>query len=58
MVGKPVEHAAGPDRGELLAVADSDQLRSRALHEPGQSIEALELLIYSPETVRLAGYTC
>ena len=41
VAGEPVEHAAGPDRGELLAVTDSDQLRPGALHELGQGIEAL-----------------
>jgi len=39
--GEPVEHAAGSDRGELLAVAPSDQLCPGALHEPGQGIKAL-----------------
>jgi hypothetical protein len=38
--GEPVEHAAGADRGELLAVAHCDQLRSGALHEPSQGVEA------------------
>ena len=41
VLGDAVEHAAGADRGELLAVADGDQLRSRALHELGEGVEAL-----------------
>ena len=41
VAGEPVEHAAGADRGELLAVADSDQLRPGALHQLGQRVEAL-----------------
>ena len=40
-LGEPVEHAAGADRGELLAVTDSDQLRPGALHQLGQRVEAL-----------------
>ena len=39
--GEPVEHAAGADRGELLAVADRDQLRSGALHQLGERVEAV-----------------
>ena len=41
VVGEPVEHAAGADRGELLAVTDRDQLRPGALHQLGQGVEAL-----------------
>jgi hypothetical protein len=38
--GETVEHAAGADRGELLAVPDGDQLRPGALHKGGQGIHA------------------
>ncbi len=41
VIGEPVEHAAGADRGELLAVADGDQLRPRVLNKRGQGVEAL-----------------
>jgi len=41
VLGEPVEHAAGADRGELLAVADRDQLRFGALHQLGQGVQAL-----------------
>ncbi len=40
-LGDAVEHAAGADRGELLAVADGDQLCSRALHKLREGVEAL-----------------
>ena len=40
-LGEPVEHAAGADRRELLAVADRDQLRPGALHQLGQGVQAL-----------------
>ena len=38
---EPVEHATGTDRGELLAVADSDELRPGVLHQPGEGVEAV-----------------
>ena len=41
MLGEPVEHAAGADGGELLAVAYGDELCSGALHERGERVEAL-----------------
>ena len=41
VVRDAVEHAAGADRRELLAIADGDQLRSRALHKLGEGVEAL-----------------
>ena len=41
MAGEPVEHAAGADRGELLAVADGDQLRPGALDELGEASRRL-----------------
>jgi hypothetical protein len=37
--GEAVEHAAWADRGELLAVADCDQLRSRALYQLGERVQ-------------------
>ncbi len=38
--GQPVEHPSWADRGELVAVADRDQLRPRALHQLGERIHA------------------
>ena len=39
--GEPVEHASGTYRGELLTVANRDQLRTCALDQLGEGIEAL-----------------
>jgi hypothetical protein len=41
VLGEPVEHASGSDRGELLAVADDDRLRACALDKLGEDVEAL-----------------
>jgi hypothetical protein len=41
MRSEPVEHSARSDRGELLAVADCDQLRPGPLYKLGQGIEPL-----------------
>ncbi len=40
-VCEPVEHAAGPDRGELPAVTDRDELRARALDQVDDGVQAL-----------------
>ena len=40
VLGEPVEHASGSDRGKLLAVADRDQLRACALHQLRERVEA------------------
>jgi hypothetical protein len=40
VLGEPVEHASGSDRGELLAIADGDQLRACALHQLRERVEA------------------
>jgi hypothetical protein len=41
VLGDAVEHAAGTDRWELVAVADCDQLRAGPLDQPGQGVQAL-----------------
>ncbi|HTA96718.1 MAG TPA: hypothetical protein VK730_03645 [Solirubrobacteraceae bacterium] len=40
MAGEPVEHPSRTDGGELLAVAHSDELCSRALDQIGERVEA------------------
>ena len=40
--GEAVEHASRADRGELLAVADRDQLRAGLLDEPGEGVQACD----------------